>query len=201
MLRDGVRGDHLTPARRQLENHVESGIMAGVVSAMATAAVLSLGGVLAGVGPWVPFYAVVAIVDPGALEAAQGEISQGLAVTFYQQQFTGGLGVCLLLGAVSGVVFALGIRRHRVEGWVRYLLGAFHGILMMCFFYLGVLQGLGVLTGLQADAMSLSRVVGWPMLVAAHAAHGLVLARVLRSRLASTKNVFAQTFGNHEERG
>lgn len=201
MLRDRIRGDHLTPSRRQLENHVESGIMAGIVSAMATAAALALGGVLAGVGPWVPFYAVVAIVDPGALEAAQNEMSQGLAATFYQQQFTGGLGVCLVLGAVSGVVFALGIRGHRVEGWVRYLLGAVHGTLMMCFFYLGVLQTLGVLAGVEADAMSLSRVVGWPMLVAAHAVHGVVLAWVLGTRVASTKNVFADAIGSHKERG
>lgn len=191
MLRDRLTGDPLTPARRQLESTLESGVVAGIASAVATAAMLALAGVAAGTGPYAPFYAIVSVVDPGALTMAQAEIDQGVEVSYFQQQFVGGLGICLVLGAVSGVVFALGALRYRLDGPVRYAVGALHGVLMMCLFYVVALQALGAALGISADTSSLSRLVGWPALVAVHAVHGVVVAAVLRSRLATTDNVFA----------
>lgn len=185
-------GDTMTQSPRRLESLIDSGLVAGVVSALAAAGLLALGGVVAGVGAVVPFYAIVAVVDPSALAQARGELAQGLDPTFYQPQFVGGFGVCLVLGALSGIVFALGIRNHTIRGVGRYVLGAAHGIVMMCLFYLGALQIIGTLAGVESDAMSLSGVVGWPALVVAHAAHGVVLAWALDTRLARTGNVFAQ---------
>jgi hypothetical protein len=183
--------DPMSPSRRRIESLVEAGLVSGVVSAVVTAGLLALAGIAAGVGPVVPFYAIVAIVDPLPLHMAQDELAQGVDVSFFQPQFVGGLGVCLILGAVSGVVFALGLRRHEVNGWVRYVVGGIHGVLMMCLFYLGAVRSVAVLAGIEADAMSLSNIVGWPALIAIHAVHGVVLAWVLRTRLASTENVFA----------
>jgi len=185
-------GDPMSPARRRIESLVEAGLVSGVVSAVATAGLLALAGIVAGVGPVVPFYAIVAIIDPGPLHMAQGELAQGADVSFFQPQFVGGLGACLILGAVSGVIFALGLRNHHVSGWVRYVVGGIHGVLMMCLFYLGAVRSVAVLAGIEADAMSLSNIVGWPALVTIHAVHGVAVAWVLRTRLASTKNVFAE---------
>jgi len=184
------RTDHHSARRRRLENQVESGIIAGVVSALPTAGILALGGVLAGVGPASPFYAVISILSPGALESALADHAEGVEPTFFQQQFVGGFGLCLFLGVVSGLVFAIGTRRRPVRGWPRYLLGALHGIVMMSFFYLGALQAVGALAGLEVDAMSLSRLVGWPVLVVAHLVHGVVLAWVSGSRLVAPEQVF-----------
>lgn len=189
---EDTRGDHHSSRRRAFETLVEGGLVAGVVSAVVTVGLLALGGVAAGVGPVVPFYAIVAIVDPGALELARSELDQDVAVTFLQQQFVGGVGICLILGAISGMIFAIGMRRHRVAGPARYAAGAIHGVLMMCLFYLGAMRAVGLLLGIEADVMSLSRLLGWPMLVLAHAVHGVVIAWVLSTRLASTENVFAR---------
>lgn len=191
-------GDTMTHSRRRLESLIESGLVAGVVSALATAGLLALGGVLAGVGSAVPFYAIVAVLDPSALAQATGELAQGLEPTFHQPQFVGGFGVCLVLGALSGVVFALGIRNHAIHGVTRHVLGAAHGIVMMCLFYLAALQTVGTLAGAEADAMSLSGVIGWPALVVATTAHGVVLAWALDTRLARTGNVFAPTGDVHK---
>ena len=185
--------DPMSPSRRRIESLVEAGLVSGVVSAVVTAALLALAGIAAGVGPVVPFYAITAIVDPGPLHLAQDEIAQGVDISFFQPQFVGGLGVCLILGASSGVVFALGLRRHQVSGWARYVVGGIHGVLMMCLFYLGAVRSVAVLAGIEADAMSLSNILGWPALVTIHAVHGVVVAWVLRTRLASTENVFAAT--------
>jgi len=170
--------------RRRLEADVESGIVSGIVSALPTTAVIALGGVLAGVGPAAPFYAIVSILSPGALESALADHAEGVTPAFYQQQFVVGFGLCLVLAAVSGVVFALGTRDRHITGWVRYLLGGMHGIAMMSLFYLGALQAVGALLDLQVDAMCLSTLIGWPVLVTAHVVHGVVLARVAGSRLA-----------------
>jgi len=175
--------DDRSSKRRRLEARVETGILAGVVSALPTTAILALGGVLAGVGPAAPFYAIVSILSPGALESALADHAEGVAPAFYQQQFVVGFGICLVLAAVSGVVFAIGTRDRRIDGWVRYLLGGMHGIAMMSFFYLGALQAVGALAHLEVDAMSLSTLIGWPILVTAHVVHGVVLARVVKSRL------------------
>ena len=123
------------------------------------------------------------------------EMDQGVEVSYFQQQFVGGLGICLVLGAVSGTVFALGTLRYRLSGRIRYLLGAIHGVLMMCLFYVGALQVVGVLLDISADTSSLSRLLGWPTLVLVHAVHGMVVAAVLKSRLAANGNVFADLGG------
>jgi hypothetical protein len=195
VLRDRLAGDPMTPARRQLESTLESGMVAGIASAVVTAGLLALGGALAGVGPYAPFYAIVSVLDPGALQVAQSEIDQGVEVSYFQQQFVGGLGICLVLGAVSGVVFALGSLRYRLTGRVRYLVGAIHGVQMMCLFYVVALQTVGALLDISADTSSLSRLIGWPALVLVHAVHGIVVAAVLRTRLASNGNVFAALGG------
>jgi hypothetical protein len=189
------RVDHLSDSRRQLETLLEGGIVAGVASAFVTAALLALAGVLAGVGAVVPFYAIVSVVDPGALDLARDELDQGVAVTFLQRPFVGGLGICLVLGAVSGLVFALGVRRHRLPPRVALLVGAVHGVLMMCLFYLGALRLVSLALGFEADAMSLAQLVGWPALAAVHAVHGVVVAVVIRSRLGRGGNVFAAAAG------
>jgi len=178
--------DHRSTARQNLESQLEAGIIAGIISALPTTAILALGGIIAGYGPAAPFYAVVSILSPGALESALAEHAEDATPTFFQQQFAVGFGLCLVLAAISGVVYALGTRRRTVVGWARYLLGGLHGVVMMCFFYLGALQTVGAIAHLEVDAMSLSHLIGWPVLVLAHVVHGVVLARVIRSRLAST---------------
>jgi len=195
VLRDRLAGDPMTPARRQLESTVESGMVAGIASAVVTAGLLALSGVIAGIGPYAPFYAIVSVVDPGTLEVAQAEIDQGAEVSYFQQQFVGGLGICLVLGAVSGVVFALGVLRYRLSRGVRYVVGVIHGVVMMCLFYVVALQTLGALLDISADTSSLSRLVGWPALVVVHAIHGVVVAAVLGTRLAQNRNVFADIDG------
>lgn len=191
VLRERLATDPMTPARRQLESTIESGMVAGIASAVITAGLIALAGVVSGIGPYAPFYAIVSVVDPGALQLAQAEIDQGVDVSFFQQQFVGGLGICLVLGAVSGVVFALGVLRYRLRGGWRYVVGAIHGVQMMCLFYVAALQIVGALLDISSDTSSLSRLVGWPMLVGIHAVHGIVVAAVLRTRLTTTENVFA----------
>lgn len=186
------RTDHLSERRRAIEDRIETGIMAGVLAALPTAAVLAIGGVIAEVGPATPFYAIISILAPGPLEAALTASVEGVDPAFAQQPFVGGLGICLVLGAISGVVFAFGTRHRQVKGPVLYLLGVLHAVVMMCFFYLGALRTVGVMTGLETDAMSLSTIIGWPTLVLAHVAHGLALAWLVRSRLLAPRQVFAR---------
>lgn len=184
------RTDHLSERRRTLENRLETGILAGVVSVIPTVGLLALGGILAGVGPATPFYAIVSVLAPGALESALTSTVEGVDPVFFQRPFVGGLGICLVLGAISGVVFAIGTHRRDVHGPVRYVLGALHGVVMMCLFYLGAMRTVGVMTDLEVDAMSLSTIIGWPILIVAHVAHGVALAWLLQSRLLAPRQVF-----------
>ena len=181
-----------TARRWQLEGKVETGLICGVASALPTAGMLALGGVLAGVGPAVPFYAIMSILAPDPLTLSLAATVEGATPDFFQQAFSAGLGICLVLGALSGVVFILGMSRRPVQGVARYVVGAFHGVAMMCFFYLGGMRLVGMALGLEVDAMSLSTVIGWPALVAAHAVHGVVLAWLSTTRLAARREVFAQ---------
>jgi hypothetical protein len=181
----GHTGGSQSAKRRTVEAQLEGGILAGVVSAIPTATLLSLGGSLTGWGPWAPFYSIVSVLVPGGIEQARDFYAAGNEVPLYNAPFMGGLGLCLLLGAVSGAVFAFGIRNRVITGAVRYLLGALHGIFMMCVFYLGAQQAVGAVLGMNSDAMSLSVTSGWPMLVAAHAVHGLVVAWVTKTRLGT----------------
>jgi hypothetical protein len=190
MVRPDLGPDPLSERRRAFETTVESGLVSGIISAFPTAGILALGGIFAGYGPAAPFYAIVSVLSPGALEIAREDHAAGDPVTFLQQQFIGGFGICLILGAISGVIFAIGIRKRTIRGGIRYVLGGLHGVLMMCIFYLGALQIVGAMADLEVDSLSLSTLVGWPILVLAHIAHGLVLAWVIRSRLTEQGPAF-----------
>ncbi len=193
MVRPDLGPDPLSERRRAFETTVESGLVSGIISAFPTAGILALGGIFAGYGPAAPFYAIVSIMSPGALEVARADYAANDPITFLQQQFIGGFGICLMLGAISGVIFAIGIRKRTIRGWIRYVLGGLHGVVMMCLFYLGALQIVGAVAGLETDAMSLSTLVGWPILVVAHIVHGVVLSWVIRSRLTDQGPAFGPT--------
>jgi hypothetical protein len=184
--------DPLSPALRQLEHQVERGLVAGLGSAAPTAIVLMLAGIAAGIGPWTPFYAVISVLDGGnMLGTALREVEHGVEPTFFQIQFTTGLATCFILAALSGVVFALGVNRRSLPFLPHYFLGAAHGVLMMCFFYLGVLRVLAAQIDQNAMASSLSEQIGWPALILAHAVHGLALAWLFRSRISTERSPFA----------
>ncbi|MGL5809345.1 MAG: hypothetical protein ACRCYQ_05320, partial [Nocardioides sp.] len=138
-----------------------------------------------------PFYSIISIVDPGPLQAAFGAVKAGNEPEFFQLQVSGGIGICAILGAISGMIFGFGTRRVSIKGFPRYLLGALHGIAMMCLFYV---VGFRLVTELldisDADIMSLARVVGWPILVLAHAIHGIVVAWVMRTGMVAPRQVF-----------
>ncbi|MEI2809726.1 MAG: hypothetical protein V9F00_05850 [Nocardioides sp.] len=184
-------GDPMRPARRDLEHQIEKGLIAGIASAIPTAILLALGGVISGYGAATPFYSVISIVDPGPLKDALKSVAEGSSPDFYQLQVSGGIGLCFVMGAVSGLVFAFGTRKAHIQGFMRYFLGALHGIFMMCLFYLVGLRLVAALAGIDAvEVMSLSKTVGWPMLVFAHALHGIVIAWVMRSNLLQPQPVF-----------
>lgn len=181
----------MRPERRKLEQQVEAGIIAGIASAIPTAILLAIGGTLSVYGPAVPFYSIISIVDPGPLAVSMAAVEAGNAPEFFHLQFSGGVGLCVLMGSISGIIFGFGTRRFHITGWARYLLGALHGIAMMCLFYLVAFRAVTSLAGIEdADIMSLSRVVGWPILVLAHALHGVVVAWVVKSRMAAPVPVF-----------
>jgi hypothetical protein len=184
-------GDPMRPERRSLESQIEAGIIAGIASAVPTAILLAIGGALSDYGASAPFYSIISIVDPGPLKVAMAAVEAGNRPEFFQLQLSGGIGLCFLMGALSGIIFAFGTRRVRLEGFPRYLVGVLHGIAMMCLFYL---IGLRVVTEVldikDADIMSLARVVGWPILVLTHAVHGVVVAWVMRTRMVAPKQVF-----------
>lgn len=181
----------MRPERRSLESQVEAGIIAGIAASIPTAILLAIGGALSPYGAAAPFYAIVSIVDPGPLQATVAAVEAGNQIDFFQMQLSGGIGLCVLMGIASGLIFMFGLRKVRVEGWPRYLIGALHGIAMMCIFYI---VGLRLVTGVlgidDADIMSLARIVGWPILVLAHVVHGIVLAWVMRTRMVEEKQVF-----------
>jgi hypothetical protein len=184
-------GDPMRPERRSMESQIEAGIIAGIASAIPTAILLAIGGAISAFGAAAPFYAIIAIVDPGPLNAVIAAVAAGNEPDFFQMQLSGGIGLLCAMAAVSGVIFAFGLRKVEVRGWPRYLIGALHGIAMMCLFYI---VGLRLVTGVlgieDADIMSLARIVGWPILVLAHAVHGIVLAWVMRTRVVQEKQVF-----------
>ncbi len=184
-------GDPMRPERRSMESQVEAGIIAGIASAIPTAVLLAIGGAISDYGAAAPFYAIVSIVDPGPLQATLAAVEAGNDLEFFQMQLSGGIGLCFVMGALSGIIFAFGLRKVHVRGWPRYLIGALHGIAMMCLFYV---VGLRLVTGVlgidDADIMSLARMVGWPILVLAHAVHGVVIAWVMRTRMVQEKQVF-----------
>lgn len=184
-------GDPMRPERRALEHQIEKGIMAGIASAIPTALLLAAGGLLTGHGGATPFYSIISIVDPGPLEATLASLDAGETPEFFQMQMSGGIGLCFVMGAISGLVFAFGTRRAHIKGFVRYLLGALHGIFMMCVFYLIGLRLVAAMMGIEAvEIMSLSTTVGWPMLVFAHALHGIVIAWVMRTSFLQPRTVF-----------
>ena len=181
----------MRPERRSLEQQLEAGIIAGIASAIPTALLLALGGAIGIYGASAPFYAIISIVDPGPIQATMAAIAANDDPEFFQLQVSGGIGLCFLMGAISGIIFAFLTRKIRLEGFPRYLVGALHGIAMMCLFYLiGLRLVTSVLGITDADIMSLARVVGWPMLVLAHAVSGVVIAWVLKSRLVEPVPVF-----------
>ena len=181
----------MRPERRSLESQVESGIIAGIASAIPTAILLAIGGALSDYGAAAPFYAIVAIVDPGPLKATLAAVEAGNTVDFFQMQLSGGIGLCVMMGAISGIIFGFGLRKVHVEGWPRYLIGALHGVAMMSLFYIVGLRVVTSVLGIEdADIMSLARIVGWPILVLAHAVHGVVVAWVMGSRVVATQQVF-----------
>ncbi len=192
-------GDPMRPARRDLEHQIEKGILAGVASTIPTVLLLALGGLLTGYGAAAPFYSIISIVDPGPLNQRLKDVAADRAVEFFQLEFSGGLALCFVLGAVSGLVFAFGTRKAHISGFLRYLLGAFHGVFVMCLFYLVGLRLVAALAGIDAvEVMSLSKTVGWPMLVLAHAVHGIVIAWVMRSRLLQPQPVFGPPLSGNE---
>ena len=94
-------------------------------------------------------------------------------------------------GAGRGIIFGFATRKFDISGWPRYALGALHGIAMMCLFYLVAFRAVTSLAGMEdADVMSLARIVGWPLLVFTHALHGVVVAWVVKSRMAAPVPVF-----------
>ncbi|MEQ1899016.1 MAG: hypothetical protein ABL971_16745 [Vicinamibacterales bacterium] len=187
----GFAGDPMRPERRSLESQIEAGIIAGIASAIPTAILLAIGGAMSPYGATVPFYSIISIVDPGPLKFALDAVADGETPEFFQLQFSGGLGLCFVMGAISGLIFAFGTRRVPIIGWQRYALGALHGVAMMCLFYLVAFRAVIAIGGIEdAQVMSLARSVGWPILVAAHALHGVVIAWVLRSRIAAPLPVF-----------
>lgn len=184
-------GDPMRPERRRLEQQLEAGIIAGIASTIPTALLLALGGALSVYGPAVPFYSIISIVDPGPLSVSLAAVEAGNKPEFFHLQFSGGIGLCVVMAAISGIIFGFGTRRFQISGWPRYLLGALHGIAMMCLFYLVAFRAVTSLAGMEdADVMSLARIVGWPILVFAHALHGVVVAWVVKSRMAAPVPVF-----------
>lgn len=181
----------MRPERRRLEQQLEAGIIAGIASTIPTALLLALGGALSVYGPAVPFYSIISIVDPGPLSVSLAAVEAGNKPEFFHLQFSGGIGLCVVMAAISGIIFGFGTRRFQISGWPRYLLGALHGIAMMCLFYLVAFRAVTSLAGMEdADVMSLARIVGWPILVFAHALHGVVVAWVVKSRMAAPVPVF-----------
>lgn len=170
---------------RTFDAAIERGVVAGSLSALVIIGLLALAGAVQGVGAATPFYAIVSILSPGALEVSQAARATGDAAPFFQHEFVGGLGICVFLGGVSGAIFSLGTRNHRVAGRALYAVAALHGVILMCFFYLVCLQVVGTLAGNQPEAMSLSNLIGWPWMVGIHIGHGLVLALVISSRLVT----------------
>jgi hypothetical protein len=184
-------GDPMRPARRELEHQIEKGIIAGIASTIPTVILLALGGVLTGYGAAAPFYSVISIVDDGPLRATLESVAAGNDPEFLQLPFSGGFGLCFVMGAVSGLVFAFGTRKAHIQGFLRYVLGALHGIFMMCLFYVVGLRLVAALLGIDSvEIMSLSTTAGWAMLVLAHAVHGIVIAWVMRSSFLQPQPVF-----------
>lgn len=151
--------------------------MIGLIAAVPTVLILMLAGATyRDAGAYTPLYSVVSIFDPGPLETALQSLAQGRAAAFVQEPFVAGLAVCLGLGAISGVVFALGLRRRSVRRRGALLIvGPAHGLFMMSVFYFGVLMPVGQMADAEWAASSLGEIVGWPTLVVAHAVYGLVL--------------------------
>jgi len=186
-----LAGDPMRPERRSFEQQLEAGIIAGIASAVPAAIILAIGGALSAFGAATPFYSIISIVDPGPLQAALGAVKAGNEPEFFQLQVSGGIGLCALMGAISGIIFSFGLRKGHIKGFPRYLIGALHGIAMMCLFYVVGFRLVTEVFNIQdADIMSLARVVGWPLLVLAHAVHGVVIAWVMRTGLVSPKAVF-----------
>ncbi|MGL5825461.1 MAG: hypothetical protein ACRCYU_11710 [Nocardioides sp.] len=194
----------MRPERRSLESRIEAGIIAGIASAIPTAVLLAIGGALSSYGASVPFYSIISIVDPGPLTVAIAAVEAGNSPEFFQLQLSGGIGLCFIMGAVSGVIFGFGTRRVQLAGPARYLVGALHGIAMMCVFYLLCFRAVTELLDISdADIMSLARIVGWPILVLAHAVHGVCVAWVMGTRVVAPKQVFGPPItaeGNLRER-
>ncbi len=184
-------GDPMRPERRSFEQQLEAGIIAGIASAIPTAILLAVGGAIGVYGASAPFYAIISIVDPGPIQATMAAVAAGEDPEFFQLQVSGGIGLCFLMGAISGVIFAFLTRNLHLVGFPRYLVGALHGIVMMCLFYIiGLRLVTSVLDITDADIMSLARVVGWPILVLAHALSGIIIAWVTQSRLVAPVPVF-----------
>ena len=184
-------GDPMRPERRRTEQQLEAGIIAGIASTIPTALLLAIGGALTVYGPAVPFYSIISIVDPGPLSVSLAAVEAGNKPEFFHLQFSGGIGICVMLSAFSGIIFGFATRKYEISGWPRYALGALHGIAMMCLFYLVAFRAVTSLAGMEdADVMSLARIVGWPLLVFTHALHGVVVAWVVKSRMAAPVPVF-----------
>lgn len=186
-MRNHAHVDEAPTGWRTFDAAIERGVVAGSLSALVIIALLALAGAIQGVGAATPFYAIVSILSPGALEVAQAATAAGEAVPFFQQEFVGGLGICVVLGGVSGAIFSLGTRNHPVTGRALYAVAALHGVILMCFFYLVCLQVVGTVVGAQPEASSLSGLIGWPWMVGIHVVHGLVLALVISSRLVTNE--------------
>ena len=184
-------GDPMRPERRSFEQQLEAGIIAGIASAIPTALLLAIGGAIGVYGASAPFYAIISIVDPGPIQATMAAVAAGDDPEFFQLQVSGGIGLCFLLGAISGVIFAFFTRNIDLHGWPRYVVGALHGVAMMCLFYLIGLRLVTSVLGIEdADIMSLVRVVGWPILIVGHAIHGIIIAWVMKSKLVAPVPVF-----------
>lgn len=173
------------PSRlRNLDAVIEQGALAGTASAVVTCGLLALVGAIKG-SAILPFYAIISILAPAPLEIGHAAMRAGDAVPLFQFELVGGIGICVVLGGISGAIFVLGTRNYVLDGVARYAVGALHGVLLMCFFYLVCLQLLGGLLGAEPEARSLTNFIGWPAMVLIHVAHGIVIARVSRSRLVS----------------
>ncbi|MEV6236073.1 hypothetical protein [Lentzea sp. NPDC051838] len=161
-----------------LEHAVTRGATVGIAAALPTVALLMIaGGTYRGIGFATPMYSVISVLDPTPMFAALEAVGRGAAAPFQHQAFVAGLATCLMLGAVSGVVFTVGVTRHQVRNWrALAIIGPMHGILMMALFYLGVLFVLSKFLNADLVAFSLSGLVGWPTLIAAHVLYGVVLA-------------------------
>jgi hypothetical protein len=163
--------------RTSLEQTIQDGALAGVLAALPAIALLLLAAAsYLDVGAVTPLYNVIGLLAPEPLLTALDALQRGEDAPFLQHPFTAGLAMCLLLGAVSGTLFAIGVSRRSVRNRIALvLIGPLHGLFCMSI-GLGVLFTLARLTDSEWIAESLVATVGWPTLIVVHVVFGAVLS-------------------------